>query len=90
MIFKLFKESLNSLFPNAKMIFFLSIMDIILKKNLFILKTIRQNVQLVKEELQAKNSKGINVLQEAALNLNMFFIEGIGLKRFVQTSNLFL
>ena len=37
-------------------------------------------MQLVKEELQVKNSKGINVLQEAALNLNMFFIEGIGLK----------
>ena len=36
------------------MIFFLSVMDIILKKNLFILKIIKQNVQLVKEELRRK------------------------------------
>ena len=35
---------------------------------------------LVKEELQAKKLKGINVLQEEDLNLNIFFIEKKELK----------
>ena len=47
-------------------------------------------MQLVKEELRVKNLKGINVPQEAALNLNIFFIERKGLKKFIQTLNLFL
>ena len=46
-------------------------------------------MQLVKEELRVKNLKGINVLQEAALNLNIFFIERKELKKFIQTLNLF-
>ena len=50
------------------MIFFLSVMDVILKKNLSILKIIKQNVQLVKEELQVKKLKGINVPLEVDLN----------------------
>ncbi len=39
---------------------------------------------LVKEELQVKKVKGINVLQEGNLNLNMFSIEKTGLKSFTQ------
>ena len=66
------------------MIFFLSTMDIILKKNLSILKIIKQNVLLVKEELQVKKLKGINVLQEVDLNLNIFFLEKKELKKFIQ------
>ena len=73
MIFNSIKELLNSLFPNVKMIFFLLVMDVILKKNLSILTIIRQNVPSVKEELRVKRLKGINVRQEVVLNLNIFF-----------------
>ena len=45
---------------------------------------------LVKEELQVKKRKGINVRLEVDLNLNIFFIERKGLKKFIQTLNLFL
>ena len=42
---------------------------------------------LVKEELQVKKVKGINVLQEGNLNLNMFSTEKTGLKSFTQNLN---
>ena len=58
-------------------------MDIILKINLSSLRTIKQNAQLVKEELQAKKLRGINVPLKEDFNLNIFFSERKELKEFV-------
>mgnify|MGYP001395606245 CR=1 FL=1 len=41
---------------------------------------------LVKEELQVKKRKGINVRLEVDLNLNTFFIEKQELKKSIQNS----
>ena len=41
---------------------------------------------LVKEELQVKKRKGINVRLEVDLNLNIFFIEKKELKKSIQNS----
>ena len=63
------------------MIFFLLDMDIILKKNLFTLKTIRQNVLLVKEELQKKKLKGINVRPRGRFKFKYIFYRKERVKR---------
>ena len=57
-----------------------SLFDYVVSSSSIILKIIRQNVPLVKEELLIKKWKGINVHQEVVLKSNIFFIEKKGLK----------
>ena len=52
------KELLNSLFPNAKMVFFLSVMDVILKKKFIYFKDYKAKCAIGKRGITSKKVEG--------------------------------
>ena len=68
-----FKELLNSLFPNAKMIFFLSTMDIILKKKFIYFKDYKAKCAIGKRGITSKKVEGDKCTPRGRFKLKYIF-----------------